>query len=70
MPPRLDMPLLSVRPEKMRRIDTRNVENLFGMWTGKDHLASIPPKYIHATNLAAPLQSSLDAQIRSRMVDD
>ena len=44
MPPRLDMPLLSVRPEKMRRIDTRNVENLFGMWTGEDHLALIPPR--------------------------
>lgn len=37
MPPRLEMPLLSVHAEKMRRIDTRNVDNLFGMWTGEDH---------------------------------
>lgn len=39
MPPRLEMPLLSVHAEKMRRIDTRNVDNLFGLWTGEDHRA-------------------------------
>jgi len=38
------MPVLSVDAGKMRRIDTRNVENLFGMWSGEHkrqlHLAS------------------------------
>lgn len=35
MPIRLAAPLLSVDAEKMQRVDTRNVENLFGMWTGR-----------------------------------
>lgn len=35
MPIRLATPLLSVDVGKMSKVDTRNVENLFGMWTGK-----------------------------------
>ena len=35
MPPGLETPVLSVDAGKMRRIDTRNVENLFGMWSGE-----------------------------------
>ncbi|MCJ1344416.1 hypothetical protein MMC31_002619 [Peltigera leucophlebia] len=33
MPVRLATPMLSVDPTKMHKVDTRNVENLFGMWT-------------------------------------
>ncbi|KAI4162322.1 MAG: hypothetical protein LQ342_004036 [Letrouitia transgressa] len=33
MPSRLATPLLSVDTAQMHQIDTRNVENLFGMWT-------------------------------------
>ncbi|KAL9610399.1 MAG: hypothetical protein Q9167_004909 [Letrouitia subvulpina] len=33
MPSKLATPLLSVDTAKMHQIDTRNVENLFGMWT-------------------------------------
>ncbi|KAK4692574.1 hypothetical protein P7C71_g4656, partial [Lecanoromycetidae sp. Uapishka_2] len=33
MPVRLEIPMLSVDPAKMRNVDTRNVENLFGMWS-------------------------------------
>lgn len=35
MAPVLGAPVLSVDAGKMRRIDTRNPENLFGMWSGK-----------------------------------
>ncbi|KAL6714470.1 hypothetical protein ACLMJK_007894 [Lecanora helva] len=35
MPVRLESPMLSVDAERMRNVDTRNVENLFGMWS--DH---------------------------------
>lgn len=35
MPVRLATPMLSVDPAKMHKVDTRNVENLFGMWTGE-----------------------------------
>lgn len=35
MPVRLATPMLSVDPTKMHKVDTRNVENLFGMWTGE-----------------------------------
>ena len=38
MPIRLAAPLFSVDAEKMQRVDTRNVENLFGMWSGMSHL--------------------------------
>ena len=37
MPPGLETPVLSVDAGKLRRIDTRNVENLFGMWSGEQH---------------------------------
>ena len=41
MPTRLAAPVLTVDANKMHKIDVRNVENLFGMWTGeytlKDH---------------------------------
>ena len=37
MSPGLETPVLSVDAGKMRRIDTRNVENLFGMWSGEQH---------------------------------
>jgi hypothetical protein len=35
MSPRLNAPLLSVDIAKMHKIDPRNVESLYGMWTGK-----------------------------------
>ena len=34
MPVRLENPMLSVDAGRMRDVDTRNVENLFGMWSG------------------------------------
>ncbi|KAK3175149.1 hypothetical protein OEA41_002395 [Lepraria neglecta] len=33
MPVRLEIPMLSVDAGKMRNVDTRNVENLYGMWS-------------------------------------
>ncbi|KAL2058926.1 hypothetical protein ABVK25_000218 [Lepraria finkii] len=33
MPVRLEIPMLSVNAGKMRNVDTRNVENLYGMWS-------------------------------------
>lgn len=35
MPSRLAAPVLTVDAGKMRKVDPRNVESLFGMWTGK-----------------------------------
>lgn len=35
MSPRLNAPVLSVDVAKMHKIDPRNVESLYGMWTGK-----------------------------------
>jgi hypothetical protein len=35
MPTRLATHVLTVDVEKIHRVDTRNVENLFGMWTGE-----------------------------------
>ena len=35
MPIRLDTPVLTVDAGVMHKVDPRNVENLFGMWTGK-----------------------------------
>ena len=35
MSPRLNAPVLSVDIAKMHKIDPRNVESLYGMWTGK-----------------------------------
>ena len=35
MPTRLAAPVVTVDVNKMHKIDTRNVENLFGMWTGE-----------------------------------
>lgn len=32
--------MLSVDAAKMHKVDTRNVENLFGMWTGEISLHS------------------------------
>lgn len=46
MPSRLAAPVLTVDAAKMHKVDTRNVENLFGMWTGETlnpYLTSIPP---------------------------
>lgn len=40
MPIRLETPLLSIDAGKMHKVDTRNVENLFGMWTGEWSLHS------------------------------
>jgi len=37
------MPVLSVDAGKMRRIDTRNVENLFGMWSGEQEANGVWP---------------------------
>ncbi len=46
MPSGLGMPVLSVDAGKMRRIDTRNVENLFGMWSGEhDHQLCLVLRY-------------------------
>lgn len=38
MPSRLAAPVLMVDAAKMHKVDTRNVENLFGMWTGETPL--------------------------------
>ncbi|MCJ1362680.1 hypothetical protein MMC16_001786 [Acarospora aff. strigata] len=35
MPSRLAAPVVTVDVAKMHKVDTRNVENLFGMWTGE-----------------------------------
>ena len=37
MPSRLDTPVLTVDAALIHKVDTRNVENLFSMWTG-EHL--------------------------------
>lgn len=37
MPSRLAAPVLTVDAGKMHKVDPRNVESLFGMWTGKWH---------------------------------
>lgn len=37
MPSRLAAPVLTVDAGKMHKVDPRNVESLFGMWTGKCH---------------------------------
>lgn len=43
MPTSFAEPLLVVDMEKMHQIDTRNVETLFSMWSGKQGL--FPPEY-------------------------
>lgn len=35
MPSRLDAPVLTVDVGLIHQVDTRNVENLFSMWTGE-----------------------------------
>lgn len=35
MPSRLDTPVLTVDVGLIHKVDTRNVENLFSMWTGE-----------------------------------
>ena len=35
MPIRLESPLLSIDAGQLHKVDTRNVENLFGMWSGE-----------------------------------
>lgn len=43
MPSRLDTPVLTVDVGLIHKVDTRNVENLFSMWSGKiDIFATIP----------------------------
>ena len=42
MPSRLDAPVLTVDVGLIHKVDTRNVENLFSMWTGEFELP--PPK--------------------------
>jgi hypothetical protein len=41
MSPRLNAPVLSVDVAKMHKIDPRNVESLYGMWTGKRSKAAL-----------------------------
>ena len=36
MPTRLAAPVVMVDANKMHKIDTRNAENLFGMWQGEN----------------------------------
>lgn len=60
MPTRLAAPVLTVNAGKMHKVDTRNVENLFGMWTGEAHF-NLMACYCQLT-LPFSQQSSLDAQ--------
>jgi hypothetical protein len=54
MPSRLDTPVLTVDVGLIHKVDTRNVENLFSMWTGKFFV----PLIVNATDI---IQSFLDA---------
>lgn len=50
MPSRLDAPVLTVDVGLIHKVDTRNVENLFSMWTGKQSRARSPdtPSLTHS----------------------
>lgn len=43
MPSKLASSLLTVDTAKMHHIDTRNAENLYSMWSGKDISLTQPP---------------------------
>ena len=43
MPTRLAAPVLMVDANKMHKIDTRNAENLFGMWQGENPMDVVVP---------------------------
>ena len=58
--------MLSIDAERMRNVDTRNVENLFGMWSGEQaqHIADAAGD----ANLGD--QCSQSAQSQWRMAED
>ena len=56
MPSRLDAPVLTVDVGLIHKVDTRNVENLFSMWTGE--LQSLEVNAIF--HILTPLQFSQD----------
>jgi hypothetical protein len=40
MPSKLDAPVLTVDVGLIHKVDTRNVENLFSMWTGEPQITA------------------------------
>jgi hypothetical protein len=43
MPATLDTPVLTVDVNRIHKVDTRNVENLFSMWTGEHSGSEMRP---------------------------
>ena len=66
MPVRLVNPMLSVDAERLRGVDTRNVENLFGMWSGKTKFYEPTMK---ASVTDQVMQSSRNVQSPWKMVE-
>lgn len=69
MPPGLGTPVLSVDAGKMRSIDMRNMENLFGMWSGKHEANCSSPPGLRILILRVQ-QSSPSAPIQWKMAND